>query len=164
MKRLFNCILITFQMFKLVDGKTLFPNMTILDMNDEQMTCIDFDTLNQLKNLEEIMFENGDMSYFPDKDCNNPLHEKDTWALDLPNVSSIFFVDIKLLKAPNSSLMPKLEKFILISNAIREIPENQFDNNGQQKITGFYNNDLTSAPVITSHINLDKLNLNYNPR
>ena len=73
-------------MLKLVYTGSLFPNMTILDMNKEGMTCIDCDTLNQLKDLQEIMFINGYMSYFPDKDCNNPVHEEDSRILDLPNL------------------------------------------------------------------------------
>ena len=163
MKHSNHYIFIIFQLFELVYSNKLFPNMTSLDMKKEQMTCIDFDTLNQLKNLEEIKFADGDMSYFPDKDCNNPVHEEDTRALDLPNLKILFLMRIKLLKAPNTSLMPKLETFTIPSNTVKGVPANQFDNNGHLKIIEFFKNGLTSAPVITGGCkNLERLNNNVN--
>ena len=65
---------------------------------------------------------------------------------------------IGLLKAADSSLIPKLETFILGGNAIAEVVETQFINNGNQKPIGFPFNDLTLAPVITGSCNnLDRL-------
>ena len=150
-------------MLKLVYSDSLSPNMTILDMNKEGMTCIDFDTLNQLKNLKGIKFRNGNMSYFPDKDCNNPVHEEDTRILDLPNLKTIFLMKIQLLKFFDTSLMSKLEAFIVQSNPITEIAGTQFDNNPNLKSIGFYNNDFAVAPVITSFCkSLGNINLNLN--
>ena len=163
MKDLYYCILIIFQVITLVCGNSLFHNITILDMNAEQMTCIDFDTLNQLKNLTEIKFENGKMPYFPDKDCNNPEHEEDPRPLDLPNLQYLTLKGIRLLKVPNTSLIPKLETIFVLGNPIRELEESQFINNGKLKLIGLAFNDFTSAPVITSGCNdLDRLNLNDN--
>ena len=150
-------------MLKLVYTGSLFPNMTILDMQEEGMTCIDFDTLSQMKNLEEIRFQNGHMPYFPDKDCNNSVHEEDTRVLDLPNLKILILMNIQLQKAPNSSLMPKLEQYNLNVNPIKEILETQFINNGHLRQIQFYKSKLSVVPVIRNRCsNLISLNLNTN--
>ena len=150
-------------MCEFIYGNSLDPNITTLNMNKEKMTCIDFDTLNTLKRLESIRFINGNMSYFPDKDCSNPVHEEDIRPLDLPNLRVIRLTGIGLLKAPNTSLMPILESFTVAMNAIQEIPGTPFGNNSHLKVIGFYQSNLTAAPDITGGCNnLDKLNLNGN--
>ena len=137
---------------------SLSNDMTILDMNKEQMSCIDFDTLNQLKSLERINFENGNMSYFPDKDCNNPVHEEDPRPLDLPNLKYISLRKIRLLKAPSTSLMPKLENLVFAGNVIIEVQGTPFRNNVHMRLLFLNDNDLTSAPNITGACNnLDEL-------
>ena len=145
----------------LVNGNSLPNNMTVLDMNLEQITCIDFDTLNQMKNLEKIKINRGNMPYFPDKDCSNPEHEEDTRELNLPILKSLYLKRVNLLKAPNSSPMPKLEIFSLTRNSSREIPGNQFKNNGNLKEIDVYDNSLTTAPNISDNSKkFDTLNLN----
>ena len=142
----------------LVYANPLHNNITILDMDAEQLTCIDFDMLNQLKNLEEIKFDVGDMQYFPDQDCNNTVYEEDARALDLPNLKSLYLSNIRLLKAPDVSLMPKLEEILLPKNAIREIPGTPFRNNRNLKKLHFFDNYLTTIPNITGACNnLDTL-------
>ena len=154
---------IIFEILKLINGNSLPSNMKILDMYMEYMTCIDFDTLNLLKNLEEINVYAVNMSYFPDKDCSNPVHEEDIRPLDLPNLRVIRLTGIGLLKAPNTSLMPILESFTVAMNAIQEIHGTPFGNNSHLKVIGFYQSNLTAAPDITGGCNnLDKLNLNGN--
>ena len=145
-------------MLKLVCVNSLSSNVTKLDMNVKQMTCIDFDTLNQLKSLKKINFNSGNMSYFPDKDCNNPMHEEDPRPLDLPNLRYIRLSSIRLLKVPNTSLMPKLEDLDLSNNAIREVQGTPFINNVHMRRILLNDNDLTSAPNITGGCNnLDEL-------
>ena len=137
---------------------SLSSDITKLDLNAEQMACIDFDTLNQLKSLERIKFENGNMSYFPDKDCNNPVHEEDPRPLDLPNLRYIRLSSIRLLKVPNTSLMPKLEDLDLSNNAIREVQGTPFINNVHLRRILLNDNDLATAPNITGGCNnLDEL-------
>ena len=124
-------------------------SMTYLNMKAENLKCIDFDTLNQLKKLEIINFEDGNMPYFPDKDCNNSAHEEDTRALDLPNLRMLVLKRIKLLKVPNTSMMPNLENVIISQNAIAEIPGTHFRHNGKLEGLDIKYNDLTAPPNIT---------------
>ena len=127
------------------------------------MTCIDFDTLNQLKSLEEIFILGGNMPFFPDKDCNNTAPEEDYRPLNLPYLRNLYLIDSNLIKAPNTSQMPKLEKLLLPQNAIKEIQGTPFLNNGQLTVIVFFDNDLTAAPNITHGCNnIEKLNLNNN--
>ena len=60
-----------------VQGSSLPSDLTELDMNSRNMACIEFDTLNQLKQLEKIVFKNRNMPYFPDLDCSNTIPEED---------------------------------------------------------------------------------------
>ena len=152
-----------FNVMILVYGNPLHNNITILDMDAEQLTCIDFDTLNQLKNLEEMKFDIGNMQYFPDQDCNNTVYEEDIRALDMPILKSLSLSNIRLLKAPDVSLMPKLEEFLLPKNAIREIPGTPFRNNRNLKKLHFFDNYLTTIPNITGACNnLDTLSFDFN--
>ena len=163
MTQSFHVIYLTIHIFKHVYGNSMPNNITVLDMNAEQMTCIEYDTLNQLKNLVKIKFKSGNMSYFPDKDCNNPLHEEDTRPLDLPNLKTMSLVGIKLLKAPNVSLMPQLEIINLRYNMIEEIPGMPFMNNGLLREINLFQNSLQKAPNITGGCNnIDKITFNYN--
>ena len=58
-------------------SNSLSPDMTILNTNTEGLTCVEYETINQLKNLEELIMQSRIMSYFPDKNCSNPAHEED---------------------------------------------------------------------------------------
>ena len=127
------------------------------------MTCIDYDTLNQLKKLEKITFTRGNMSYFPDKDCNNPAHEEDNRPLDLPNLEIFSLFSLNLLKAPNPSLMPKLQKFKVPGSRITHMHGTPFANNEQLSVIGLTKNQLSVAPNLTGGCkNLDELNMQDN--
>ena len=130
-------------MFTIIFCNTLPPNSTEFFLNKAYMTCIDFDMLNQLKNLETIRVFTCNMSYFPDKDCNNSIQDEATRPLELPNLKTLLLRNVRLLKAPDVSLMPKLEMFNLPENGVKEISGTPFINNHHLKIFGFFDNDLT---------------------
>ena len=89
--------------------QSLSLNMTTLNMTGENLTCIDFDTLNQMKQLQSFAYRNGNMRYFPDKSCNKPVHEEDSRILDLLKLQKLVLRKIKLEKMPNWDLMPSVK-------------------------------------------------------
>ena len=133
-------------------------------MKSQGLTCIDFDTLNQLKNLREISFEKGDMFYFPDKDCSNSVPEEDPRILDLPELTELYLIKINLGKVPNLSLMPKLELFDINSNKlITEIPGTPFANNTKLTRLNFHGTTMSTAPNLTGGCgNIASINVQYN--
>ena len=89
--------------------QSLSLNMTTLNMTGENLTCIDFDTLNQMKQLQSIEYRNGNMSYYPDKNCNNPVHEEDSRILDLPELQKPCFAKDQVKKDAKLRLIPSVK-------------------------------------------------------
>ena len=89
--------------------QSLSLNMTTLNMTGENLTCIDFDTLNQMKQLQSIDYQNGNMSYFPDKNCSNPVHEEDSRILDLPELQKSCFTKDQVKKDAKLGLIPSVK-------------------------------------------------------
>ena len=143
---------------------SLPTSLTVLNMKTQGLTCIDFDTLNQLKNLKEIYYKDANMFYFPDKDCSNSVPEEDPRILYLPELTELTLAGIKLGKVPNLSLMPKLEVLDLNSNReFSEIPGTPFANNVNLRNINFHGIKLSTAPNLTGGCgNIDFINLQWN--
>ena len=129
-------------------GNALDLNMTKLHINSKDF-CIDFPTLNQMKNLLEIIMYESSMSYFPVKNCNSPTQEEDDRPVDLPNLKKIRLVGEKLKKAPNLNKMPRLESFEIQNTLITDMPGTPFQNNSLLSEVQFFYNKQLQAPNLT---------------
>ena len=89
--------------------QALSLDMTTLNMTGGNLTCIDFDTLNQMKQLQSIEYRNGNMPYFPDKSCDNPVHEEDSRILDLPELHKPCFTKDQVKKDAKLGLIPSVK-------------------------------------------------------
>ena len=136
-------------------GKSLRPHMTHLNVNYEGLMCIEYKTINQLKNLVKIIMHDRAMSYFPDKNCSNPAPEEDNRPLDLPNLETIFLKTTPLLKFPDISLMPKLASITVSYTSIAEIPGAVLQDKTHLKTLTLFSNKLSQPPNITG--SCDKL-------
>ena len=111
--------------------------------------CLEFDTLNQLKQSIWIGITENKLKYIPIKNCGVTNIEADGRALDLPNLIELVLYKSELVQMPNISLLVNLRKLQLQNNNLTQLPQQSFAGNKKLQYIDISANLLTQPPDLS---------------